>query len=131
MIEVNLFGGFTHLHKDHGIYSMTDNRVPKSWKWVRNKMDHNGVTIFTDDWMCDDKLVKSVKSKYKIGMMIEPPQVNSSVYNQFDRIIENFDLIITYNKALVEKYPKYLKNFLLLINMELGQISLLNLKKKY
>jgi FkbM family methyltransferase len=109
MIEVNLFGGFTHLHKDHGIYSMTDNRVPKSWKWVRNKMDHDGVTIFTDDWMCDDKLVKSVKSKYKIGMIIEPPQVNSSVYNQFDRIIENFDLIITYNKDLVEKYPKKVK----------------------
>ena len=48
MIEVNLFGGFTHLHKEDGRYSMTDNRIPKHWRWVRNKMDHPGITIFTE-----------------------------------------------------------------------------------
>ena len=82
MIEVNLFGGFTHLHKEHGIYSMTDNRVPKNWKWIRNKQHHNGITIFTDDYMCNESLVKSVQSKYKIGMIIEPPQINSTVYTK-------------------------------------------------
>lgn len=111
MIEVNLFGGFQHLHRDHGCYSMTDNRVPKNWRWVRNKAVHDGVTIFTDDQMCNDDLVKSVKSKFKVGMIIEPPQINSNVYNQLDRIINNFDFIITYNRELINRYPEKMKYY--------------------
>lgn len=109
MIEVNLFGGFDHLHQSNGRYSMTDNRIPKNWKWVRNKMKHPGVTIFTDDYMCNTNLVHSVISDYKIGMIIEPPQINSNVYANLDAIIDNFDLIITYNKNLVDKYPTKIK----------------------
>ena len=108
MIEVNLIGGFTHLHKENGLYSMTDNRTPLNWKWVRDKQSHNGITIFSDDKMCDVNLVKSIKSKYKIGLMIEPPGINNNVYNNLDQIIENFDFILTYNKDLIQKYPNKL-----------------------
>lgn len=111
MITVNLFGGFTHLHKQHGIYSMTDNRIPKYWKWVRDKMIHDGITIFTDDYMCNSLLVNSVISKYKVGMMIEPPQINPAVYNKLDEIVNNFDFILTYNKNLVAQYPTKLKYY--------------------
>ena len=111
MIEVNLIGGFTHLHKENGLYSMTDNRTPLNWKWVRDKQSHNGITIFSDDKMCDVNLVKSIKSKYKIGLMIEPPGINNNVYNNLDQIIENFDFILTYNKDLIQKYPNKLKYY--------------------
>jgi FkbM family methyltransferase len=111
IIEVNLFGGFTHLDRDNGHFSMTDNRTPKYWRWVRNKMNHDGVTIFTDDKMCDTELVKSVNSKYKVGMIIEPHQINSNVYNNIDSIVNNFDFIITYNKDLIEKYPNKIKYY--------------------
>jgi hypothetical protein len=109
MITVNLFGGFAHLHKEDGLYSMTDNRVPKNWKWVRNRMIHDGITIFVDDWMCQSSLVTSVESKFKVGMIMEPPQINNNVYSRLDSIIDNFDLIITYNEDLVSKYPNKIK----------------------
>jgi len=104
-MEVNLFGGFTHLDRDNGHFSMTDNRIPKNWKWVRNKMKHNGITIFSDDWMCNGELVTSVESTYKVGMIIEPPQINSNVYSNIETIIDLFDFILTYNRDLIDKYP--------------------------
>ena len=111
MITVNIFGAFGHLHQDHGRYSMTDNRVPKNWKWTRNKMDNNLVTIFTDNEMCNTELVKSVESKYKVGMIVEPPQVNPNVYNVLNKIVDNFDFIITYNKDLINTYPNKLRYY--------------------
>ena len=111
MIEVNIIGGFNHLHKENGLYSMTDNRIPLNWKWVRDKKEHNGVTIFSDDKMCDINLVKSIKSKYKVGLIIEPPNINNNVYNNLDQIVENFDFILTYNKDLIKKYPNKLKYY--------------------
>lgn len=109
MVTVNLFAGFTHLHKEDGHYSMTDNRVPKDIKWVRNQMVFDGITLFIDDWMLNTNLVKSVISKYKIGMLMEPPQINSNTYNNLESVIDNFDFVITYNKNLVEKYPNKVK----------------------
>ena len=110
MIEVNIIGGFSHLHKKNGLYSMTDNRTPLNWKWVRDQ-PKAPITIFTDSKMCDTNLVNSIESKYKIGMMIEPPEINNSVYNNLENIIDNFDFILTYNKDLVQQYPNKLKYY--------------------
>jgi len=111
MIEVNLIGGFTHLHKKNGLYSMTDNRTPLNWKWVRDKKEHSGITIFSDDKMCDLELIKSINSKYKIGLIMEPPGINNNVYNNLDQIINYFDFILTYNKDIIEKYPNKAKYY--------------------
>jgi FkbM family methyltransferase len=110
MIEVNIIGGFKHLHQEHGLYSMTDNRIPLNWKWVRDQ-SKSPITIFTDDKMCDTNLVNSIESKYKIGMMIEPSEINNNVYNNLENIIDNFDFILTYDKDLVQQYPNKLKYY--------------------
>ena len=107
MIEVNLIGGFTHLHKKNGLYSMTDNRTPLNWKWVRNKKEHNGVTIFSDDKMCDLELIKSINSKYKIGLIMEPPNINNNVYNNLDQIINYIDFILINLNNLYTTHLEY------------------------
>lgn len=78
-------------------------RTPKKIKYVKNIMNWDGITLFTDKVF---HLAPSVKSKYKVAIVIEPRELLPYIYDQIVAYEEYFDLILTYDQALLEKNPK-------------------------
>ena len=109
MITINLFDTtFKHLRKKNGKYSMVKDKIPKHIRYVHDKMNFDGITIFTDTYL-NSPIVKKVKSKYKIGWIIEPPEITSNTYSNFENYKDNFDFILTYNIQLLQRYPNRTK----------------------
>lgn len=109
-IVVNLFdSNFAH--------SIGENRFdssclikPTKIKYTRNQMIFDGVTVFTDEFMFSSE-VDLVKTKTKIGWIIEPPSIKPLIYQNINSVEDSFDYIFTYSFDLVEKNPvryKYL-----------------------
>lgn len=108
---INLFDtAFSHLETPDGIYSTTPNRKPKNIKYVKNKNDWDGISLFTDKCLFLD--TENIKSKYKIGWIIEPEEINPDPYQKFDKIMDNFDFILTYDETLLKKYPNKTKFYI-------------------
>lgn len=104
-MTVNLVdNAFAHLEKSNGRYSSVHQKIASKVKFVRDVKNFDGVTLFTD-LKLDISNVKEVKSKYKIGWLIEPKAVLSLRYGTFEGYIDELDFVITHNKELLEKYP--------------------------
>ena len=63
--------------------------------------DFDGVTIFTDDYINNLDVVRSVKSKYKIFWLVEPKVIYPNVYNQINQHKHLFDYIFTHDQTLI------------------------------
>jgi len=77
-------------------------RSPKNIKYVKNMMEWDGVTLFTDKVF---HLAPTIKSKKKVAMVIEPRDLLPYIYDQIIRYEDYFDLILTHDPALLEKNP--------------------------
>ena len=109
MITINLWdNAFKHLTTPSGIYSCTDNRTPRHVKYVRNNLQWDGITVFTDGMMYND-CVDKVQTSCKIGWLIEPPEIAPYHYQNIHQVIDKFDLIVTHNKRLIDLYPNKCK----------------------
>lgn len=110
MKEVNFFD-HNSKHLYHGdevvVQAVPSKSVSEKIKFVRGRMEYDGVTIFTDTYLYDD-VVSQVKSKYKIGWLMEQRHVTSAVdaFKKIDELINQFDFIMTYDPELLEKYPE-------------------------
>tara|TARA_R100000322_G_scaffold122976_1_gene80095 strand:- start:1906 stop:3381 length:1476 start_codon:yes stop_codon:yes gene_type:complete len=106
MLDIGLIGNnFSHLKTDDGIYSMTDNRKPLFTRWVDG--EGSDITLFLDDNMFNYSVIDSVSSKYKVGMILETPEINPKLYSLEKSVIDRFDFILTYSNELVESNPKF------------------------
>ena len=106
---VNLIdGAFKHLENSSGRYSQVHRKISKNIKYVRDLQKWDGVTLVTDS-MLDTDIAKSVRSKYKIGWLLECREINPVSYNTFDFWKDNYDFILTYDSELLEKYPEKTK----------------------
>ena len=57
--------------------------------------------MFTDDTL---NKVKSIESKYKVAWLIEPRHYRADIYKKAEKLISFFDLILTYDEYLLNKY---------------------------
>lgn len=67
--------------------------------------DHSGITIFTEQ-LFDEKFIDYVESRKKVGWIMEPPQIHESYEKNLENVIDKLDVVLTFDKKLVEKYKK-------------------------
>jgi hypothetical protein len=79
-------------------------KVPHYFKYVRDIMEWEGITIFTDGVAYDD-CVEIVKSRYKIAWFLEPRAISPMIYVDFPLIKDKFDFTMTYDDELLKQYP--------------------------
>lgn len=97
MLTVNLFDDcFRHAHCSTGW------QIPEHVRYVRDQMEFDGITLFTDGYI-NDPVVEQVKSKYKIGWLHEPECLHPENYQV--KHPERFDFILTYHAPLVKTKP--------------------------
>lgn len=109
MIEVNLFDReFIHTESLFGYITCSDTLKPKIMKWVNGKMEYDGITVFTDNFILDP-IVDEVKSKIKIFWLLEPPVINPRTYKNIVDLENKFDYILTYDEDLLKRGEKYIK----------------------
>jgi hypothetical protein len=101
MFEVNLFDR----HFSHVSCSVL-NRTLTKFKYVYNKMQWDGITLFTNEYMLSD-LVDSVEGPIKIGWLTEPRVVIPDVYSKVDDVNTKFDYILTHDKSLLNSSLNY------------------------
>jgi len=69
-------------------------------KYEKNRyIDYDGITIFTDNFLAYSN---KITSKYKVAWIMEPFAINNKPYNYILENFNNFDLILTHNKKVIE-----------------------------
>jgi hypothetical protein len=105
MLKVNLFDDdFRHMLK-LGYDSCSHNRPPTKIQYIRDQMEYDGVTIFTNEFMFSD-FVDKVRTKYKVGWILEAPVIKPQIYNNIKKVEHKFDCILCYDQRLTIN-PKY------------------------
>ena len=103
--EINLFdNAFRHLTTPDGKYSMVHGKTPKNMKYIRNEMNYDGLTMFTDDCIYMP-YIDDIKSKYKAAWLLEPRALQPIIYDRIITVIEKYDFIFTHDKQLINDYP--------------------------
>jgi len=69
MLQVNIFdNNFGHSINEDGFDTASMGRKPQVMQWVRNQLNFDGPTVFTDEMMFDP-VVDKVKCKYKMELI--------------------------------------------------------------
>ena len=87
----------------HAKYS-TDNQDSKYINWVRGQINSDEIVFYTDNSM---KSAPQQNVKKKIGWLLESPNVTKGAYEWIKTNYENFDVIFTHNKILLELNEKF------------------------
>lgn len=104
MLRVNLWDQeFAHSLKEQGFDAASYRIKPTKIEYVRNQMNWDGITLFTN--RCLDKVVE-VNSRIKIAWMIEARAIIPSSYETLLRLEDKFDYIITYYEDLLQRDSK-------------------------
>lgn len=82
------------------------NQTPKTCRYVRNQMDWNGITLFTDRCMFDGTPEK-VRSTYKVGWLHEGAELRRENYTDAYRVRDSFDGILTAERSLWEPHDRF------------------------
>ncbi len=100
-MEVNLIDrAFAHLPLPGGACG----KEPTHMNWVRNRVNYEGVTVFTDQ-MIDASVINHFGGKYKVAWLLEPSHVQSSTYRKIIEVEDMFDEIWTFDKSLLARNP--------------------------
>lgn len=107
VLTVNLFDrDFAHAREMHGCDACGVLPASKI-QYVRDQMNWDGITLFTDQCM---SYVDQVQSRIKIAWIIEPPVIRNVWYINHKQLEEKFDYILTYDQSLIDGNPqKYIK----------------------
>ena len=87
----------------HARYS-TDNQDSKYINWDRGNISPDDTVFYTDNSM---KIATQYNTKKKIGWLLESPSVTKGAYEWIKTNYENFDVIFTHNKTLLELNEKF------------------------
>lgn len=107
-MKVNLFDNtFSHTKDIFGVLT-SSMYPPKNIEWVERLMTYDGTTVFTDDFIISP-IVDSVKSTIKAAWLFEPPAIIPEIYQKIVDVENKFDFILTFDKQLLDRGPKYIK----------------------
>ena len=79
---------------------------PEIIRYVKSQNNWDGITVFTDKTI---HLAPTVNSKVKVAWLIEPIDLLPQVYTIIQQYEEYFDIILTYEKSLLDKNPNKYK----------------------
>lgn len=82
-------------------------KQPRSFEYVTNRTEWDGITIFTD--LCYDQ-VKKVNSRIKIAWQVESPAFHQASFDLAMRTLyDEFDYVFTYDEELAKTDPDKVK----------------------
>ena len=70
-------------------------KIPLNLWYVRDRMEFEGITIFTDGYI-SDPIVDQVQCPYKVAWLHEPECLHPEVYANARPVLDKFDLALTY-----------------------------------
>jgi hypothetical protein len=73
------------------------------WIWDRQPVDSD-ITVFTDNHIIE---VESSRSRVKVAWLIEPPIINSFIYEYVTKHPNAFDAVFTFDEGLLKIGPKF------------------------
>jgi hypothetical protein len=79
--------------------------IPKNFQWDRSG-EHQDITFFTDRNLSDSYNIND-KSKINIASIFEPPVINPNPYHYITEHYDDFDVVLTYNKDLLNLNQKF------------------------
>lgn len=101
MLTCNLHDvAFQHL-QGSSVHGKTAKRI----QWERAKMEWGGVTVFTDAMLTETNLPKMVKSRVKVGWLMEPREYRPQSYERALKVLDAIDLLLTHDQALIDARP--------------------------
>jgi hypothetical protein len=104
MLRVNLWDQeFEHSVKEQGFDAASYRIKPEKIEYVRNQMEWDGITIFTN--RCLEKVL-TVKSKIKIAWMLEARVILPDTYAKLVELEDKFDYIFTFYEDLLKRDSK-------------------------
>jgi len=77
-------------------------KTPRHIEYVRDRMEFDGITLFTDGYVNKSELVNSVRSLVKIGWLHEPECLHPDTYADSLKNRNHFDFILTYYAPFLE-----------------------------
>jgi hypothetical protein len=79
--------------------------------FIRNRVENQDIEIFNDDIVVytDTSLHKAndIKSKKKIALLIESPEIHKQYYEYIEQNNKLFDIVLTFSKILLDKGENY------------------------
>jgi hypothetical protein len=76
-------------------------QTPQHIQYVRDALDFDGVTLFTDGYI-NDGSVDRVRSRYKIAWLREPYCLHPDIYEAALQNAHKFDLVLTYYQPFLD-----------------------------
>ncbi len=76
-------------------------QTPQHIQYVRDQLDFDGVTIFTDAYI-NDGTVDRVRSRYKVAWLHEPYCLHPDTYEAALGNAGKFDLVLTYHQPFLD-----------------------------
>jgi len=101
MEKINLFD-----RDFYGLPCSIFNKSLSSFSYVREHFLWDGVTVFTNEMMFEP-LVDAVRSRVKVGWLVEPRSIKGHLYEALPRIEHRFDFIMTHDELLLKDEEKY------------------------
>lgn len=107
MVKVNIFDKNFINDQPCSIYGKSGDMAHRSFTYVKNQMNWNGITIFTDH--CYNKIPR-VRSKVKIAWQVESPAFSDKYFYPMVKKYQNqLDYIFTYDTELIKSNPRKFK----------------------
>lgn len=104
MLKINLRDG-NFAHHPQG-QSMSYNYYPTYFQWERENVMVSDSVFLTDLFL--HEVDKYKYSKRKVGLLIEPPDINPGIYEFVDKNYKKFDYILTFDRRLLETGRNFL-----------------------
>lgn len=102
MLTINLFDS-NFPHQSCSVAGQTSQHV----HYVRDQMDWDGITVFTDGQMYE--YAAAVNSPIKVGWLHEGRALHPENYEQIDRMRTLLDEVWTYDQTLIDADPAFFK----------------------
>ena len=102
-MKINMFDiNIAHANNYNG--TLEKGRTTKNIEYLRPPIqNYDGISLLTDKYI---GYVDSIVSKYKVAWIMEPRALDPEAYNLLEKNINSFDLVLTYNKQLLDAYPE-------------------------
>jgi Glycosyltransferase family 10 (fucosyltransferase) C-term len=89
----------------HNPGSSVHGKTAKHVQYVRHKMRWDGVTLLTDDMLCQSRALEILESKVTIGWLLECREYRPTNYLIAKSVLPELDMLLTHDAELLEKYP--------------------------
>ena len=88
----------------------TYGKVARNIEYRRDLLEWDGITLFTDSYLFSD-VPDRVRTRHKIGWLLEPPSISPSLYDNFASVAGRFDFTLTYEQTLLDRFPEKTRFF--------------------